>query len=308
MMKRFLPVLSVVLLAAALPVSAQSESTPAAQPTPSAPAAQAASNDGAAPSSPTAAPTIEADDLLKPPPLPPGKPSLIGGIVTKIDKVKETVVVRAFGGQNVRIFFDERTHIYRDGIETTMLGIRKGDRVYVDTLLDSRNIFAKNIRVQSEAQPADARGQIVAYDAKAGRMEMRDELSSQPVTFSVSGDTVVRHGSEKASLADLQPGSLIDVHFSPERAGRGIAREITIYATPGSEFVFAGKVTHLDMRRGILAVQNQTDNKSYEVLFDPASGHYENLGVGSEIMAKAVFDGARYTARAITVTQARARQ
>ena len=32
--------------------------------------------------------------------------------------------------------YDKRTHVYRDGVETTQLGIRKGDRAYVDTMLD----------------------------------------------------------------------------------------------------------------------------------------------------------------------------
>lgn len=298
MMKRIVTTFALMLFATALALAAVPQATAASQqPAPPAeppvPAAQPR-------------PNIDPEDLLKPPPLPPGYPSLVGGTVSKIDRVREAVVVRAFGGQNLKIHFDERTHIYRDGIETTMLGIRKGDRVYVDTLLDGGRVFAKNIRVQTESHPADARGQIVAYDAKDGRMEMRDELSAQPVTFRINPDTVVRHGGQKGSLADLEPGALVDVRFSPERAGQGVAREITVFAKPGSEFVFAGKVTHLNLAKGVLAMQNRTDNKSYEIHFDPNAGHYDNLGVGSEISAQATFDGSQYVARNITVTQAKA--
>ena len=39
-----------------------------------------------------------------------------------------------------------------------MLGINKGDRVYVDTQLDHATLFARNIRVLTEAGPAYARG------------------------------------------------------------------------------------------------------------------------------------------------------
>jgi hypothetical protein len=299
MMKRIVTTFALVLFAIPLALAAVPQATSAPQQQPAPPAPQQAP-------AVQPAPSIEPDDLLKPPPLPPGYPSLVGGTVSKIDRVRQAVMVRPFGGQNLKIYFDERTHIYRDGIETTMLGIRKGDRVYVDTLLDGGRVFAKNIRVQTESHPADARGQIVAYDAKDARMEMRDELSAQPVTFRINPDTVVRHGDQKGSLADLQPGALVDVRFSPERAGQGVAREITVIAKPGSEFVFAGKVTHLNLAKGVLAMQNRTDNKSYEIHFDPGTGHYDNLGVGSEISAQAVFDGSQYVARNITVTQAKA--
>jgi hypothetical protein len=241
------------------------------------------------------------DPLLQPPPLPPGKPTLIGGIVGKIDRVKNDIVVKPYGGGSLKIYFDERTHIYRDGVETTQLGIHKGDRIYVDTLSDGSRILAKNIRVNAATQPADARGQLLAFNPQAGRLEMRDELTSQPVTFNVNNNTVIRRGSQRASAADLLPGSLVDVRFLPEAAGKGIAREITIFATPGSEFTFAGKISYLDMRTGLLALHNQSDAKDYEVHFDPKGRGYNNIGIGSEVTIQAVFDGRHYNARNLTL-------
>ena len=87
------------------------------------------------------------DPLLDVPPLPKGKATLVGGRVGKIDPIRNRITVEPFGGgDKMKVFFDERTHIYRDGTETTQANIHKGDRVYVDTLLDGPRVFARNIR------------------------------------------------------------------------------------------------------------------------------------------------------------------
>ena len=84
------------------------------------------------------------DPMLEPPPLPKTKPTLIGGTAARIDHVRNLLTIQPFGGgQKVKMFIDERTHIYRNGEETTVLGIRKGDRVYADTMLDGARVFAK---------------------------------------------------------------------------------------------------------------------------------------------------------------------
>ena len=73
--------------------------------------------------------------LLEIPPLPKSNTTLIGGFATSIDHVRNRLTVQPFGrGEKVKLFTDERTHIYRNGAETTVLGIHKGDRVYVDTI------------------------------------------------------------------------------------------------------------------------------------------------------------------------------
>ena len=58
--------------------------------------------------------------------------------------------------------FDERSHFFRDGVETTQLAIRKGDRVYVDTMLDNTRVFARNVRINTGVTAANASGQGVA--------------------------------------------------------------------------------------------------------------------------------------------------
>ncbi len=241
------------------------------------------------------------DPLLQPPPLPPGKPSLVGGVVGKVDRVRQVVVVKPYGGTNMKIYFDERTHIFRNGVETTMLGIHKGDRIYADTLLDGTRVLAKNLRVVTEVPPAHARGTLVSYDPGAGRVELRDELSAQEVTFRVGHDTVVRQGDQVGSLANLRPGSLVTVSFAPISPGADIAREITIVAAPGSLFHFNGTITYLDMSQGLLALHNRNNDQSYEIHFDPHNSAYRTVGLGSEVQLSAVFDGVIYTAREISL-------
>ena len=174
------------------------------------------------------------DPLLEPPPLPKGKTTLIGGIATSVDKVRNRMTVQPFGkGSKVKVFMDERSHIYRNGTETTILGIHKGDRVYVDTMLASNDrIFARNVRVLTETGLAEVRGQVVSTDPGRGTISVRDQLSAKPVSFAVNGSTRYSSTKGNATSADVQPGSLIDVQFSP-RQDRAIAEEVKVLAKPG---------------------------------------------------------------------------
>jgi hypothetical protein len=253
-----------------------------------------------------AAPDNPANDpLFDVPPLPQGKVSLVGGTVAKIDRVRNRLWVRPFGGGDMQMSFDERSHIYRDGIETTQLGIRKGDRVYVDTMLDGSRVFARNIRVETTVTPAGARGQLLAFDPATGNMTIRDDLSSQPVTFQVTSNTAIRQDDQPASRAELRPGTLVAVRFSPNQANRGIAQDVSILAVPGNTFVFSGTVTYLDLRLGVFALENRTDNRNYELHFHPGIGAADKLSVGSDVTVSAVFNGSGYNVTNLTVNQAR---
>lgn len=245
------------------------------------------------------------DPLFGVPPLPQGKVSLIGGTVQKVDRLRNRVTVKTFGdnGKKMTVAFDERTHIYRDGVETTERGIRQGDRAYVDTMLDGARLFARNIRVVTNLQPTTAQGQVLAYDARSGRMTVRDELSTMPVTFRVTQQTQVSGGGGQGTI-ELVPGSLVSVRFSPEKGNRDVAREVSILVAPGNTITFAGKVRHLDLRSGTIAVESQTDNKTYELQFAPGVVR-DNVTVGSEVTVSAVFSGRGYRAQTVAVNQAR---
>jgi len=243
-----------------------------------------------------------ADPLLAPPPLPKGDTTLVGGIAEKIDPVRNRVRLRPFGGgKRMDIRFDDRSHFYHDGRETTVLGIKKGDRVYADTMLVDGKIFARNLRVQTESGPAEARGQITQYDSAAGIVTLQDQLTSQPVRFAVSSKTAVARDNVPTTLAELRPGTVVDVLFAPQGA-TGAAERIDILALPGANYLFSGRVTNVDLRSGTLSVANQSDNKHYDIHFDPSKvDQLRKLVVGAEVEANTVFDGRGYTAQKVTV-------
>jgi hypothetical protein len=247
------------------------------------------------------------DPLLDTPPLPKGKPTLIGGTAVKVDRVRSRVTVEPFGAKKkMPIYIDERSHIYRNGVETTIMGIKKGDRVYFDTMLDGPRIFAKNARVMSETGAAEVRGQITAYDPTRGTIELQDALSSRPVSFRVNNQTQVRGQQGAASTADLAKGALVDVTFAPDKANRGIATEVILLARPGATYTFAGMVTNLNLRDGVISVENQTDGKVYDIELDPRNRNTrDNLRVGSSVSIRAKFDGENYKATSVTVSEAR---
>src|ERR1700704_3962810 len=53
--------------------------------------------------------TIEgsARPRLEIPPLPPGKTTLIGGTIQKVDHVRDRLILQAFGGKRTAVLFDE---------------------------------------------------------------------------------------------------------------------------------------------------------------------------------------------------------
>ena len=213
------------------------------------------------------------DPILDPAPVPRTTTTLVGGIITGVDRLRNRLTLHVFGGNRWTVNFDERTHIFHNGAETTQLALKKGERVYVDTQLDNNkhDIFARNIRVGVAELPADADGQIIAIDAKHNELTLRDTLNSVPVRFAVDPETRISNGQTPAAFKDVKPGTLVHVRFAASSPNRGLAREVSIIAVPGSTFTFAGKVTFLDLHRGLIAVQNSTDDKNYEIHFAPSA-------------------------------------
>lgn len=302
-MKRFLPALILMLLTGVM-MSQSSSSSPASGGTPAPPAM---TQTPAAPAAASGSQASENDPMLEVPPLPKSKVTLIGGTVRGIDQIRNRMTVEPFGNHaRMKFIFDERSHIYRDGVETTQLAIKKGDRVYVDSQLDGPKMFARNVRLVTQLTPADADGQLLSYDQRNGVISMRDRLSSQSIRFSVNAATRISKADDQAgSPADLQPGALVSVEFAPDRSNRGIAQTIKVLALPGAQFRFAGAITHLDVKSKSMAIENTSDGKNYEVGFERAdvTGR-DDLAVGAEVNVVATFQGDKYLAREISVTQA----
>lgn len=246
------------------------------------------------------------DPILDAPPVPRTTTTMVGGTISGVDRMRNKMTVHVFGGGHWTVNFDERTHIFHNGAETTQLALKKGERVYVDTQLDNNkhDIFARNIRVGVAALPADADGQIIAVDPKHNELTLRDALNSVPVRFAVDPETRISNGQTPAAFKDVKPGTLVHVRFAASSPNRGLAREVSIVAAPGSVYTFSGRVTFLDLHRGLLALQNSTDDRNYEIHFAPdAVTDRSNLGVGRDVLVRATFEGTRYTAQSVNLSK-----
>lgn len=238
------------------------------------------------------------------PSLPPAKATLVGGTVEKLDRVQDRVTLDVFGGGKMKIVFDPRTRIYRDGAPASATDLRPGDRIYVDTILDGDTIFARNIHMKSAAPTGESQGVIVAY--RRGELTMRDQLSPHSVKVRLSPSTRIIKGDKTSSASDLVPGTLIAVKFGSQQDGRDLANEVSVLAVPGSSFTFAGEVIHLDLRTGLLVLTSSTDHKTYEIYLEQRAGPVDdNLRQGAQVSVIARFEGDRYVARNVTVNSPR---
>jgi hypothetical protein len=240
--------------------------------------------------------------------LPKGKSTVIGGTISGVDPVADRLTLKVFGGKQMKILFDERTLVYRDGAKSTLRDLRTNDRASVETMLDGDTVFARSIHMLSRAPEGECHGQILSYDPGANVLTVSESLSPQSIRLVVpAGTTIVRQGqaasrSANASPSDLRKGTLISATFEADNKGQGIARHIAILASPGDELSFSGSVTFLDLHSKQFVVADAQNNQSYKIVFDPASlpaAHDLHEGVNVKVTAE--FDGTHYIARAITL-------
>jgi hypothetical protein len=245
--------------------------------------------------------------LLDLPDLPKSRVTLIGGTVTKLNPIEDKMTVRPFGnGKQMRVVFDPRTKFIRNGVAAAQRDLRMGDRVYLDTLLNGTQIFAKTIWIQADMPSGNGRGQVVDYDSNEKLLTVREELSQQPVRFRLTSTTTVKQGNQTRSLADLVPGTLVSMTFGPQQDRYSTVREISMLAQPGTAYSFFGKITFLDLAAKIVAIDNANDGKNYEIHFeDLPQGSVRNLRRGMDVGISAVFDGTRYVARTVSATAAK---
>ena len=243
------------------------------------------------------------DLLLDLPPLKPKGVTLIGGVVISMDEVMNRMVLQPFGTkQKLRVHFDTRTHFYLDGKEITEREVKLGQRVYLDSMLNGDRVFAKAIWIRTSAESGVGRGQIMDFDPGHKVVTVRDELSNEPVRMQLTPTTTVRKGSQQGSESDLVQGALVSIEFGAQRE----LRAITVLATPGTTFAFAGRVTLVDLSQKLIAIDNQSDGKKYDVSVEAiAPSVLRQLREGGEISVSAVFDGDRYSARSLDFAAAK---
>lgn len=235
------------------------------------------------------------------PPVPRAKATLVGGTLERLDRVRDQLTVRVFGGGQVKALFDPRTHVYRGTKEVTIADLHQGERIYLDTILDGNNVFARNIRLKADAAVGESQGVVLRYRANRNDMTIRDGLSPAPVQVRLSPSTKFLQGGRQVAPSVLVPGTLVAVTFDSQGNGHDVAREISILALPGTRYIFSGEVAHLDLRQGLLVLNSSTDHKTYEVYLDPSSTPDDNLQPGAVVTAETNFENSRYVVRNLTI-------
>lgn len=281
---------SLVLLCLALQAGAQSPPT---------------STDDLKPQTP-AAERENYDPLLDLPPLPHNTVTLIGGTVVSLDEIMNRMTLRPFGSKHkMEVRFDTRTHFYENGKPITEKEVKQGQRVYLDSMLNRNKVFAKTIWIQNSLQSGIGGGQIIGFDETRQLLTVRDELSNQPLKMRIMPSTVITKGGQPGSTGDLADNALVALTFGPQRE----LHQVTILATPGTSFSFAGRVTYIDMSQKLIALDNSSDGKKYEVYVNAVPENLlRQIREGSDVSISAVFDGNQYDARSITLASAKAQQ
>jgi hypothetical protein len=247
-------------------------------------------------------------DLPALPPLPRGKSTIVGGEIQNVDPVRDVLTLKVFGNQKMKILFDERTQVFRDGKKTSLRELGSANHASVQTVLDGTSVYAISIHVLSHLPEGEYQGRVLSFNSGNRELTISSALSREPFTLLVPVNTpLVRVGqpalsSENPGASDLVKGALISVRFEADSKGRGVVSQIAILAAPGSAFVFSGNLSALDVHSGTLVLIDPRDNQSYQVFFDSARlpGSYD-LHTGDHVVVTTTYDGARYVANTITV-------
>jgi hypothetical protein len=245
-------------------------------------------------------------DLPALPPLPRGKSTILGGEIRNIDPVRDQFTLKVFGEKPMKILFDERTKIYRDGTRIPLRDLSLSEHASVQTTLDGANVFALSIHILSQSPSGEYQGRVVNYRPDTGELTIGTNASGETVRLMISKDTTIaREGqsgfsSMQSGIPDLVTGALISAEFKPGQEGRGIASHVEILATPGAGFVFSGNISTLDVSSGFLVLVDPRDGKSYRIFFDNRLSTSRDLHTGENVRVSADYDGVRYVASGIT--------
>ena len=237
------------------------------------------------------------------PPVPGGTSTIFGGAIRKVDPVLDQIQLNVYGARPMKILFDERTQLFRDGTKVPLHDLKPTDHASVQTTLDGEKIFAISIHILSHLPQGQYRGLVLGFDRGSGELSLDAAPSPHPFRVHVPDDSkVTRVGqssfaSEAGGLGDLRPGSLVEVNFGTEGGKEGVASQITVLAVPGADFVFSGNITALDTGSGFLAVTDPRDQKSYRIGFDARMlPEEQQLRVGQRVRIIASYQGGTYLA------------
>jgi hypothetical protein len=242
------------------------------------------------------------------PSAPRGKSTVLGGEIRKVDPVRDELILGVFGQRPLKILFDEHTQAYLDGKAIPLGELSPTHHASVQTVLVGTNVYALSIHMLSQLPEGEYQGTVISYNPVTRELIVSASPSRQPFKLYVTSDTRIARespatlSSAPSGASDLVRGTLVSIEFTSDRKGRGVASQIAILATQGSEFAFSGSLSALDIHSGLMVLVDPRDNKSYQIYFDPAQlPASRNLHEGDNVSVTAKYDGTRYVASALTV-------
>jgi len=242
------------------------------------------------------------DALPQLPPIPRKESTVLGGEIRNIDPVRDQFTLRVIGEHPLKVLYDERTQLYRDGVRVPLEDLKPENRASVQTMLLGSQVFAVSIHILSKAPEGECQGRVLGYDAATGVLMIRSPLSPSPIRLVVARNTAIASEGQESEnsggsdASSLVPGTLIAIRFSADGFGRSVADSISILAVPGSDFAFEGKISSLDLATGLMVLVDAKDGRSYRLSFDPSSAAAQALRLGDVVSVTAKFDGSRYDA------------
>jgi hypothetical protein len=187
----------------------------------------------------TGAKSDKAAVSLLPPP-PSGTATVMGGVIRDLDPVRDQFKLDVFGGgKPIKVLFDARTRIFRDGKPVKVRDLHSDDHASVETTLDGDNIYALSIHMLSRVPEGQTQGQVLDFDPGKSIVTLATALSSKPIKLYIPPNTpIARTGqthftAAHSGVAQLEPGDLISAKFTSGDDGNGVAQQISILATPG---------------------------------------------------------------------------
>ena len=237
------------------------------------------------------------------PPVPGGTSTIFGGSISRVDPILDEIRLHVYGERPMKILFDERTQVFLDGKKISLRELKPVDHASLQTTLDGDKVFAISIHILSNPSEGKFQGRVLAYDRNSGELRLDASPSPEPFRVKVpNGVKISRIGQssftrEAASLADLKPGSLVEVSFGAQNEKGSVASEILVQAVPGSTFVFSGNIVTLSIGAGTLTITDPRDDHTYRVTFDPRGlPEREELRIGERVRITATYDGNGYMA------------
>ena len=225
-----------------------------------------------------------------------GKVGLVRGVLKRLDPVHDQLLIRAFGGGDIRIAFGPRTQLVSENTRTRLASIPAGSAVSVDTVIVGGKLFALSVRIVA-ARTAELNGQVVWYDAATSQLTLRASVGAESVSLRMNPSTTVVKQGQPASPQSLSRGMLVHVSFSPMQHA---AENIEIVAERGTAFTFEGRIIAIDLRSGVLALNNDSDQSVRELAIGSLdAGSLSLLREGAAVRIQAEFDGDRYNVRTV---------